>query len=152
MLFLVACTASNITTERQNYTMEGEDRIEGSSADGIGFLATVTIIFQIEEANLELAQRNFPAGDYLELRVKPVLRTEVSSIAAENQALDLYGSTLSAASLAARARIESELTDNVRTILAEDGITVSSVYFRGIQFDEDIPATIEAIQTATDSP
>jgi regulator of protease activity HflC (stomatin/prohibitin superfamily) len=143
LIFLAACTLGNpaFTTESQTYTLEGEDAIQARSSDAINLYIDVTIVFEIAEENLELVQMRFPEGDYFEILIRPVVRTEAREVFAQYEAQDLWGFGIS--------EIAQEFEDAVRDELANEGFTTSQVVIGMINFDEYFIATIEAIQIAT---
>jgi regulator of protease activity HflC (stomatin/prohibitin superfamily) len=146
LLFLAACTPSDFHTERQEFTMMGDDAVQARSGDGQNLYVDVTINFNIAPENMELVRAHWPEGDYLEQLIRPIVRHEVREVFAQYEAQVLFGFGGSTSTL---AEIAQEFEDAVRNELADEDFIARSVLIRMINFDEAFVEAMEAMQIAT---
>jgi regulator of protease activity HflC (stomatin/prohibitin superfamily) len=134
---------------QQTYTMSGtdtegnlrgDDAIRARSVDGQEVQVDLTVIFNIDPQNINTLHSNWPAQNYVDGLLRPTSRSIVRDVVALLAAEEIYGGSRELM----QDRIASELTGQ----LVPQGIAVTSVLVRDINFSDAFIEAIEAKQVA----
>jgi regulator of protease activity HflC (stomatin/prohibitin superfamily) len=135
-------------TEQQEYTMSGissEGRVQGNDSievlteDGQVVFVDITVIYRItrDAANtVHLNWQNRYEADFIRPTVRAITRDVVSQFKAE----DIYG--------VSREAMGGEIEDRMRVSMLTEGLTLSNLLVRRIQFSDEFAASIELKQIA----
>lgn len=134
---------------QQTYTMSGtdtegnlrgDDAIRARSVDGQEVQVDLTVIFNIDPQNINTLHTNWPLQNYVDGLLRPTSRSIVRDVVALLAAEEIYGGSREIM----QDRIASELTNQ----LVPQGIAVTSVLVRDINFSDAFIEAIEAKQVA----
>lgn len=135
---------------QQNYTMAdategnrlGTDAVEARSVDGQEVRIDLSLIFRLSDTPEDLNQIHIDwsdePGSYIEGLIRPTIRSVVRDVIGGFQAEQIYG--------IGREEMQEQITERLRTELAGNGIQLSTVLVRNINFTEQFTDAIERKQ------
>ncbi len=135
---------------QQEYTMAGEseegsrtgnDAVEARTVDGQTVLLDVTVLYSVDNAGFEVNTLHTRWRDtYQERFVRPTVRGLAREVASGYRAADIYGID--------RSAMEDEMQQIVSDRMAQEGLILSDLLIRNIQFSTEFTASIERAQIA----
>lgn len=136
---------------QQNYTMAdsadeggfaGGDAIRARSVDGQEVRVDLTLIFRLVDTAEQLNQLHrdwsVDPGGYREGLIRPTVRSVVRDVAARFEAEAIYG--------VGREDMQAEIRDRLVTQLEPQGVQISDVLVRDVNFSDEFINAIEAKQ------
>jgi regulator of protease activity HflC (stomatin/prohibitin superfamily) len=132
---------------QQTYTMSdtptegnviGEDAIRARSVDGQEVRVDLTLIFNIDPAQVATLHTNWPQRDYVDGFVRPTSRSVVRDAVATLQAEEIYGGS--------RDIMQQQILDNLAPLFEAQGLHLNSALVRDINFSASFIDAIEAKQ------
>lgn len=135
---------------QQEYTMSalgtegairGDDSISARTSDGQNVRLDVTVIYNVDPARAEVLYPRWGASreNYLNGLVRPTVRTVLRDVIAGTTAEELYSTGRS------QAQIDAEQT--ARVTLEREGLQLTSLLVRQVDFSQEFSSAIEAKQT-----
>ena len=104
------------------------------SKEGLNIRAEISILYNIQSVKAPEILRNI-GPDYEENVILPVFRSAVADVSARFFAKDMHTGE--------RSTIETDIRDQMSSILAERGITVDAVLIKSIQLPANLARAIE---------
>jgi regulator of protease activity HflC (stomatin/prohibitin superfamily) len=133
-------------TDQQEYTMSGRsnegqisgnDAVEARSVDGQEIRLDITVLYRVDRENINqihLSWQNRYEDDF----IRPTVRAIARDIVSQFQAEAIYGLDRETLTL----RIEEKVSES----MLEEGLTLTSLLVRQIDFSDDFAASIEQKQ------
>jgi len=134
---------------QQSYTMSGsinegnirgDDAIRARSVDGQEVQVDLTVIFSIDPVNINTLHTNWPAQNYIDGLLRPTSRSIVRDVVALLAAEEIYGGS--------RELMQDQISQQLVSQLEGQGILVTSILVRDINFSTAFIDAIEAKQVA----
>jgi regulator of protease activity HflC (stomatin/prohibitin superfamily) len=128
------CKAEIFRTQTQEYTMsiaakegsvKGDDSIRCETNEGLKVLLDLTVLFHVDPQRAPELWRKLGA-DYNNVFVRPAARERIRMVVARYSIQEVYSSR--------RAKIEEELTEELRRPFAEEGLVLEQVLLRNVQY------------------
>lgn len=126
-------------TVREN-NLQGDDAIRARSVDGQEVQIDLTVIFSIDPTNINTLHRNWPLRNYVDGLLRPTSRSIVRDVVATLAAEEIYGGS--------RELMQDQISERLVNQIAGQGILVTSVLVRDINFSTAFIEAIEAKQVA----
>jgi prohibitin 2 len=139
--------ATLYTVRQQEYTMsstasegaqQGNDAIAARTSDGQNVALDITIIFNISTENADTIHVRW-RNDYLNGFIRPTVRSVVRDEVARSTAENLYGE--------GRQDVQVNSQDTLKDLFLAEGLELTSILVRQIDFSAEFSAAIEEKQT-----
>jgi regulator of protease activity HflC (stomatin/prohibitin superfamily) len=141
---LQQATVYNIA--QREFTMSGpssagddEGAVRGRTVDGQEVLLDVTVIYSVDPEELDVVHSRWQDRFETDF-VTPTARGTVRDVVSRFRAADIYGQ--------ARATMESQISDLLRAQMDVEGLLLTDLVVRDIDFSEAFTAAIEQAQIA----
>jgi regulator of protease activity HflC (stomatin/prohibitin superfamily) len=128
------CRAQVFSVQTQEYTMSisphegavlGDDSIKCETNEGLKVLLDVTVLFHIDPTTAPLLWRRL-GPRYNEVFVRPVVRERIRMVVAKYSVQEVYSGR--------RAAVEKEITQELTTPFAEQGLALEQVLMRNVAY------------------
>jgi len=117
----------------------GDDSIVALTQDGQEVSLDITLIFSVDPAKAYLVHQRWQ-NRYVDGLIRPTLRSETREALTDFRVEQIYSGD--------RTALVGSIEDSIRTSIAAEGFTLSSVKIRNIQFSPEYVASIERKQVA----
>jgi regulator of protease activity HflC (stomatin/prohibitin superfamily) len=136
---------------QQEYTMSGDpsegarvgnDAVEARSVDGQSVVMDITVLFKIDPSKVNQIHVDWSTspGGYGESLIRPQTRSVIRDVVSGFQAAEIYGT--------GRDRMQTSITDELRSRIEARGFTLNDVLVRNITFSDEFAKAIEDKQIA----
>jgi regulator of protease activity HflC (stomatin/prohibitin superfamily) len=143
-------SVDRFTIAQQEYTMsgtpsegavQGNDAVEGRTADGQQVFIDATVRFSVDPAQaVEVRRRWLTQERYMSGFVRPTTRNVIYNATARYKVEEIYGSK--------RAELQQQIYEQLITEFAKQGLVLEAFQLRNITFTADYAKSIEEKQIA----
>lgn len=127
-------TMSGITTEGR---IQGNDAVEALTVDGQEVRLDITVLYRVERQNVNQIHLNWQSR-YESDFIRPTVRAVARDVVSQFQAEAIYGLE--------REALGGRISELVAERMAEQGLTLTSLLVRQIDFNDDFAQSIEEKQ------
>lgn len=134
--------------EQQEYTMsgtategarQGNDAVQARTTDGQEVSLDITVIYGVDPETANIVHTRWQ-NRYEDDFIRPTVRSMVRDVVSGYRAQDIYGS--------ARGQVESDIQERLAVRMEEEGLLLTDVLVRDINFSEQFTNAIEQAQIA----